>query len=257
MTVEAKPADEAAVPLADLADPSDDSTDEASLSAQNGEPSNQAEADERVSELDAELVSLREKAEKAEKRIPGLQQLIAARERERDAAKEESTTYRQSMLEWTRGTMLRNGLEDEWKAIEQHEQERTGKVLETQASRAETLEIINDLLDSDDAHEREFARFIKGQVRVASEGGVPVKVTKGNLGTYRQMYAAARGEAAPAAPAEALKATAKPAPAPAKKPLPKVVAASGAPQTTEEPAWKPGVTPRDLFNRAFRGGREA
>lgn len=252
MTLTAEQPDpETQAPPADDA-PSGDESPETPAPADPSEgPSSASEADAKVTALTAELAVLRDKADKSEKRIPGLQALISKREQERDGAMTEARTFRNSMLEWTRDKMIRNGLEDEWKEIERNEQERTGKVLVTQASRAETMEVINDLLDSDESGDREFGRFLRTQVKAATEGGVPVKVTKQNLGTYRQMFASARGEAAPAAHQPQTAAPAAPSVA-QRKPLPKVLGASGAPATTEEPAYKPGDKPSDLFTRYFR-----
>ncbi len=250
-------AEDTATPT-EQSDTSGDPTPDPSLTVQNGEPDAGSEATERASDLDAELTTLREKIDVAEKkRIPALQAKIAEKEKERDRALADAGQHRASMLEWTRQTMLRNGLEDEWKQIESREQERTGKVLETQASRAETMEVINDLLDSDDNNSRSFGRYLKAQVRAATEGGVPVKVTTKNLGTYKRMFDEARGIPA-ASPDAPPKPEAKVAPATAKPTPPRTVAPSSAPQTADEPAYRKGDSPRSLFQRAFarRDGRD-
>ena len=253
------PAEDAATPT-EQSDTSGDPTPDPSLTVQNGEPDAGSEATERASDLEAELTTLREKVDVAErKRIPSLQAKIAEKEKERDRALADAGQHRASMLEWTRQTMLRNGLEDDWKQIESHEQERTGKVLETQASRAETMEVINDLLDSDDNDSRSFGRYLKAQVRAATEGGVPVKVTPTNLGTYKRMFDEARGVPATSQDAQPTQAVKAATPVTPTKPTPpRTVAPSGAPQTVGEPAYRKGDTPRSLFQRAFarRDGRD-
>ena len=249
---------------ADDTEPSEPSTEEPSSAPEKGGPASQSEADARVAALTAELATLRAKAEDAEKkRIPELQRSIQKKQEELDLAKTGALNFRNSMLEWTRKTMLENGLEEEWKTIERKEQERTGQTLMTQAARAETMETINDLLDSDEPDDRAFGRFLRTQVKAGTEGGVPVTVTKQNLGTYRQMFNGARPAPAASAaetpapapkPTSAAPAATQPAP---KKPLPKVPGASGAPQTQEEAAWKPGTSIRALFTRAYDARRQA
>ncbi len=253
------PAEDAATPT-EQSDTSGDPTPDPSLTVQNGEPDAGSEATERASDLEAELTTLRARAELAEtKRIPALQAKIAEKEKERDRALAEANQSRAGMLEWTRQVLVSTDNTDRWREIEGFEQERTGKTLETQASRAETMEVINDLLDSDDNDSRSFGRYLKSQVRAATEGGVPVKVTPTNLGTYKRMFDEARGVApttANAQPTQAVKAVAPVAPT--KPTPPRTVAPSGAPQTVGEPAYRKGDSARSLFQRAFarRDGRD-
>jgi len=254
LAAESRPTDaEPADPQSDQPSAPGDPNAEPSPAAPSGESAPTSEASAQASALEAEVARLSASIEKVEKeRIPGFQRKVADLEAQRDRALTDATQHRSAMLEWTRQTMLRNGLQEEWTEIERREQERTGRVLETQAGRAETMEVINDLLDSDDTTERSFGRFLRTQVKAGTEGNVPVRVTKQNLPTYRQMYDAGRGAptATPLAPLTPVAAVAAVPRAQTPTP-PRTIAPSGAPQTAGEPAYKKGDTPRSLLQRAF------
>lgn len=231
-------------------------TDAPAASAE--EASQQAAAAEVVvATSTAEIDDLRSQLETAnKKRIPDLQREIAKAQQERDKAVATAQAFRSSMLEWTRKEMISAGLEDRWKEIDQREQDRTGRVLQTEAQRAETMEIINELLDTDDADSRSFARFLKAQVKAGQQVGTPVRVNRENVDTFREAYNEARGAGAPAAPSAttpAPRSAPAAAAAPAAKPPVRTVTPAAPPQgNPDEPVYaKTKGSARAMFGLAF------
>jgi hypothetical protein len=217
----------------------------------------QAAVEAKVVDTTAELETLREQLSTAEKkRIPDLQRAIAKAETERNKAVDDARNFRSSMLEWTRRELLAAGAEDRWREIESREQERTGQVLQTEAQRAETMEVINDLLDSDETTDRAFGRYLRATVKAGQQSGTPIRVTADNVGTFREMFDAARGAASTTQPAAAAATPpATPARTVATAPTPvRTVTPAAPPQGNPEPSAYEQTkgSPRGMFGLAFR-----
>lgn len=232
MSVETPPAE---VPAASA------SGDPAPQPSGENAPAAVKEATANVDAATTEVERIKAELETATKtRIPDLQRQLSTAQGNETKAKNEAMRVHNSWREWVRA----NVPAEKWREIEASEEEQTGRVLQTQAARAESLEVINETWESGDY---DFARFLKQQAQIA-------RVTHATLPTLKTMYAELRGTAPKAETPAKTEETPKPATTAAKKDPPRVPGAGAPPSTGSEPAAKPGDTPQSLFRRAF--GRE-
>lgn len=223
--------------------------DPAGKGAGSGSQQANENANAAVETAEAKLIRLETELETANKtRIPDLQRAISDAQKERDEAvrvatalEKEPLRVHQSWVEWAKENLPR----DLYAQIENHEKERTGKVLETKAARVEALELVNDAYEKGDAP---FAKFLTRQDKILSDSGQG-HIARAALPALRAMY----DEMKPANGQEQIT-TSTPAgqqPAPAAKP-PLVPAPGGPPTPGGEPFFKDGDTPTSMWTRLFK-----